>query len=165
LCDQAADADPAPSGPDWPSIRAWADDLAEEVASDQPSQHVAIFVHDDVVGRMRLVAQIWGAGEDTGEVVVGEWTIPVQGSVTGRVYRTGSSALCADVSLDPEYRTYPGGRSRSSLTIPVADGVVLAVINVEAPWIGAFSIRDHDALTAAATVAAASFPRPRSRAR
>jgi len=114
------------------------------------------------VDRLRLVAQVWGAGEETGDVVVGEWTIPLHGAVTGRVYRTGASALCADVSLDPEYRTFPGGRTRSSLTIPVADdGVVLAVINVEAPWIGAFSIRDHDALSAAATVAAASFPEPR----
>ncbi|HEY7130851.1 MAG TPA: GAF domain-containing protein [Candidatus Limnocylindrales bacterium] len=162
MCDQAADADPAVSGPDWPSIRAWAEDLAGTVAIDQPSQHVAIFVHDAGADRLRLVAQVWGAGEDTGEVVVGKWTIPVHGSVTGRVYRTGSSALCADVSLDPEYRTFPGGRSRSSLTIPVEDdGVVLAVVNVEAPWIGAFSIRDHDALRAAATIAARSFPGPR----
>jgi putative methionine-R-sulfoxide reductase with GAF domain len=162
VCDQGAPADPAVSGPDWPSIHAWAEALAGAVSVDQPSQHVAIFVHDAAVGGMRLVAQVWGAGEDTGEVIVGEWTIPVRGSVTGRVYRTGASALCADVSLDPEYRTFPGGRSRSSLTIPVAeDGVVLAVINVEAPWIGAFSIRDHDALSAAATVAASSFPRAR----
>jgi putative methionine-R-sulfoxide reductase with GAF domain len=106
-----------------------------------------------------LAAQIWGAGNDTGEVVVGDWTVPLDGSVCGRVYGTGLAALSADVTLDPDYRSFPGGRTRSSLTVPIGppDGVV-AVLNLEAPWVGAFTIRDYERTTERATAAYAEFP-------
>ena len=144
---------------DWAAITAWACDLAARIGEDQPAQHVAIFVPDDDRDGLRLAAQIWGAGEDTGEVVVGEWIVPLDGSVCGRVYRTRLAALCADVTMDPDYRSFPGGRSRSSLTVPVGppDGVV-AVINLEAPWVGAFSIRDYERMTERAAAAHSSFP-------
>jgi hypothetical protein len=147
------------AAPDWEAIGGWAATLVAEVARDQPAQHVSVFVPDLASGGLRLVAQIWGAGEDTGEVIVGSWVVPLTGSVCGRVYRTGAAALCADVTLDPDYRGFPGGRSRSSLTVPVGSpGAVLAVVNVEAPWVGAFSIRDHDHVSAAAAAAAGTFP-------
>jgi putative methionine-R-sulfoxide reductase with GAF domain len=118
-----------------------------------------VYVPDHASEGLRLVAQFWGAGEDTGQVVVGEWTVPLVGSVCGRVYRTGTAALCTDVTLDPDYRDFPGGRSRSSMTVPVGQpGEVVAVINVEAPWIGAFSIRDYDQLTAVAEAWFGTFP-------
>ena len=62
--------------------------------------------------------------------------------------------------MDPDYRPFPGGGTRSSLTVPVGppDGVV-AVINLEAPWISAFSIRDYERMTAHAAAAFATFPR------
>ena len=71
-----------PEGP-RAAIDAWAAHLAEEVARDQPAQHVAVFVPDAVAGGLRLVAQVWGAGEDTGEVVVGEWIVPFAGRSAG----------------------------------------------------------------------------------
>jgi hypothetical protein len=37
---------------------------------------------------------------------------------------------------------------------------VIAVINVEAPWVAAFSIRDHDRLVERASQALQRFPRP-----
>jgi hypothetical protein len=144
---------------DWAAIGAWARDLAARIGQDQPTQHIAIFVPDHDRDRLRLAAQIWGAGEDTGEVIVGEWILPLEGSICGRVYRTGLAALCADVSMDPDYRSFPGGRTRSSLTVPVGppNGVV-AVINLEAPWVGAFSIRDYERMTERAAAAHTSFP-------
>jgi putative methionine-R-sulfoxide reductase with GAF domain len=148
-----------PAARNWAAIGNWAATLVEEIARDQPAQHVSVFVADPAADGLRLVGQIWGAGEDTGEVVVGEWLVPFQGSVCGRVARTGAAALCADVTLDPDYRGFPGGRSRSSLTVPVGPaGAVVAVINIEAPWVGAFSIRDHDDVAAAAAAAFGSFP-------
>jgi GAF domain len=125
-----------------------------------------VFVHDRDVDALRLVGQVWGAGEDTGAVVVGIWTVPLEGSVCGRVYRTRAAALCADISLDPDYRSFPGGRSRSSMTVPFGpDGEVVGVINVEAPWTSAFSIADYERLTKVAASAASWMPRsemPRS---
>jgi hypothetical protein len=143
----------------WAAIAGWARDLAARIGQDQPTQHIAIFVPTDDRDGLRLAAQIWGAGEDTGEVIVGDWILPLEGSVCGRVYRTGLAALCADVSMDPDYRSFPGGRSRSSLTVPVGPphGVV-AVINLEAPWVGAFSIRDYERMTERAAAAHTSFP-------
>jgi hypothetical protein len=151
---------PEGAGGDWPAISSWADDLAGRLGAEHPAQHIAVFVPDDDGHGLRLAAQVWGAGEDTGAVVTGAWLIPLDGSVCGRVYRTGLAALCADVGMDPDYRPFPGSRTRSSLTVPVGppDGVV-AVINLEAPWISAFSIRDYERVTAHAAVAFDTFPR------
>jgi len=118
-----------------------------------------VFVPDEDESGLRLAAQVWGADEDTGAVVAGEWRIPLEGSVCGRVYRTGLAALCADVAMDPDYRGFPGGRTRSSLTVPIGPpDDVIAVINLEAPWISAFSIRDYERITEHAAAAYATFP-------
>jgi hypothetical protein len=149
---------------DWGAVSTWAGDLVAQVATEQPAQHISVFVSDDDGAGLRLAAQIWGAGEDTGEVVVGEWLVPLHGSVCGRVYRTGLAALCADVGMDPDYRGFPGGRTRSSLTVPVGPpDHVVAVINLEAPWVGAFSIRDYERMTDRAAEAFATFPVARAR--
>lgn len=138
---------------------AWAQTLADRVAGDQPAQHVTVFVHDAAVNALRLVGQVWGAGEDTGAVVAGMFTVPLDGSVCGRVFRAGAAALCADVSLDPDFRAFPGSRTRSSLTVPlIRDEAVVGVINVEAPWISAFSIADYERLTKLAASAVTTMP-------
>jgi hypothetical protein len=139
---------------------AWARDIVARIGLEQPAQHIAIFVPDQDGAGLRLAAQVWGAGEDTGEVIVGAWIVPLDGSVCGRVYRTGLAALCADVTMDPDYFSFPGGRTRSFLTVPVGppDDVV-AVINLEAPWVAAFSIRDYERMTERAATAFDSFPR------
>ncbi len=137
----------------------WAQKLAAAIALQQAAQHISIFVSDPDGGRLRLAAQVSGSGHDLDGVVVGEWIIPLEGSVCARVFRTGSAALCADVGLDPDYRSFPGGQSRSSLTVPVgAPGDVVAVINLESPWASAFSIRDYEELTARAEAALLTFP-------
>jgi hypothetical protein len=157
---ESASAGSTPAFANRAETTAWARDLAERIGLEQPTQHIAIFVPDVDGHGLRLAAQVWGAGEDTGEVTVGDWTVPLEGSVCGRVYRTGLAALCADVSMDPDYRSFPGGRTRSFLTVPVGppDNVV-AVINLEAPWVGAFSIRDYERMTERAALAFAAFPK------
>ena len=153
----AASVSTAPSP--WQAMGAWAQTLADHVAGDQPAQHVTVFVHDAPVDALRLVGQVWGTGEDTGEVVPGLFIVPLDGTVSGRVFRTGDAALCADVSLDPDYRAFPGVRTRSSLTVPlVRDEAVVGVINVEAPWISAFSVADYERLTKLAASAVTTMP-------
>jgi GAF domain-containing protein len=155
-----------PSGPStttarspWDAIVAWAQALADRTAGDQPAHHVTVFVHDPAAGALRLAGQVWNAGEDAATVVVAEWLAPLEGSVCGRVFRTGAAALCADVGLDPDYRAFPGGRTRSSLTVPFGpEGTVVGVINAEAPWTSAFSIADYERLTELAAAAAATMP-------
>lgn len=169
---EATDISKAPAGVDpfassastvwsrWEAVGAWAQSLADRVAGDQPAQHVTVFAHDAAINGLRLVGQVWGVGEDTGEVVAGIFTVPLEGTVSGRVFRTGAAALCADVSLDPDYRAFPGVRTRSSLTVPlIRDEAVVGVINVEAPWISAFSVADYERLTKLAASAVATMPR------
>ena len=162
--DEAATAGPADAGHST-AIGAWAADLVARAVVGAPIEHAAVFVPDPGAGGMRLVAQRWGAGEETGQVVVGSWIVPFDGSITGRVFRTGRAALCADVTMDPDFRSWPGSRTRSSLTVPVgADDEVVAVINVEAPWVAAFSIGDYERLADRAAAAARRWPRPATRA-
>lgn len=165
----ATERDPRPRGSsihvpeEWAAMSGWANDLAARIAEDPAARHVAIFVPDDDGSGLRLAAQVWGPGEETGAVIVGDWTVPLDGSVCGRVYRTGLAALCADVAMDPDHRSFPGSRTRSSLTVPIGppDSVV-AVINLEAPWVGAFSIRDFERLTEEASVAFGTYPARRT---
>jgi GAF domain-containing protein len=145
------------------ALSAWARDLVALVGREQPTEHVAVFVPDEAAGGLRLAAQAWGAGEDTGLVRIGDWIVPFESSICGRVYRTGLAALCSDVAMDPDYRSFPGGRTRSSLTVPVGHSAgVVAVINVEAPWVGAFSIRDYERLTERAAAAFEAWPLARA---
>jgi GAF domain-containing protein len=143
----------------WKAIAPWAQVLADEVALDQPAQNVAVFIHDPAARALRLVGQVFGAGEDTGEVTVLEWLVPLEGSVCGRVFRTGEAALCADVRLDPDHLSFPGVETRSSLTVPLrAAGATVGVVTVQAPWLSGFSIADYERLTDLASAAMARMP-------
>jgi len=123
-----------------------------------------VFIPDPELGALRLAAQV-SHGGDAPSGAVGTWIVPFEESITGRVYRTGLAALCSDVSMDPDFRAWPGSRTRSSLTVPVGrPGAVLAVVNVEAPWVGAFSIRDYERITDRVAAAALAWPLEPTRA-
>ena len=127
--------------------------LAEDIGLRHLFHHAAIFLYDPTVDQLRLVGQRWGAGEDTGAVVAGEWLIGLDG-VCGRVFRTGEPALLPDVRLDPDYKTFPGGRTRSELAVPIRiEGQPVGVVNVESPRVGEYTVHDLEALEAwAATI-------------
>ena len=139
-------------------IREWAGDLLAALASNHVAQHCSVFVVDEHRGGLVLAAQVWGAGDDTGAVIPGEWLLPLEGSVCGRVCRTGRPELVNDTLLDAEYRGFPGGRSRSEIAVPIRAGEpVIAVLNCESPFVGAFGIEDLDRLTRWATTAGSTF--------
>jgi hypothetical protein len=149
----------ANAGDGWAAVTEWARSVVARISAEQPTRHISVFVPDDDGAGLRLAAQAWGAGEDTGEVIPGGWRVPLDGSVCGRVYRTGQAALRADVAMDPDYLPFPGSQTRSALTIPVGPPEsVVAVVSVEAPWVSAFSIRDFDRITDHAASALATFP-------
>lgn len=128
------------------------DRLVDEVSQAHRFHHVALFLHDPAVDRLRLAGQRWGAGEDTGQVIVGEWLVDLDG-VCGRAFRTGDVVLVPDVRLEPDYRTFPGSRTRSELAVAVsAHGRPIGVVNIESPWIGHYGIEDLEALRAWATL-------------
>lgn len=123
-----------------------ADRLVDEVSQTHRFHHVALFLHDPAVDRLRLVGQRWGAGEDTGQVIVGEWLVDLDG-VCGRAFRTGAAVLVPDVRLEPDYLTFPGSRTRSELAVALAaKGRPIGVVNIESPWVGHYGIEDLEAL-------------------
>jgi len=137
---------------------AWADRVVEALRTDYLFQHVAVFLIS-ADGRLVLAGQRWGAGEDVGGVLAGVWAVPFEGSVTGRVYRTGQPSLIGDVRLDPEYRSYPGSTGRSELAVPIRDGdVVVGVINLESPRVNTYGIRDLETVGDVLEAAMRSFP-------
>jgi hypothetical protein len=131
-----------------PADVARAQTLIDELSRTHSLQHCALFLWDPSVGRLRLAAQHWGAGEDLGEVRAGVWTISLNG-ICGRAYTSTEPALVPDVEGDPEFLSFPGSRTRSELAVPVAiDGVVVGVINLESPRVAAYGAADIAAVSA-----------------
>jgi GAF domain-containing protein/FixJ family two-component response regulator len=68
--------------------------------------------------------------------------IPLDGSVSGRVYRTGKSAVISDARQSPDYfEAAPEVQSELSVPVKVA-GRVIAVLGAESPQIDAFDQED-----------------------
>ncbi len=125
-----------------PAGVALAQALIDEFSRAHSLQHCALFLWDPAVGRLRLAAQHWGAGEDLGEVRAGSWTIGLNG-ICGRAFTTAEPALVADVEKDPDFLSFPGSRTRSELAVPVViEGRVLGVVNLESPRVGAYGPAD-----------------------
>jgi GAF domain-containing protein len=140
-------------------ISVWADELAEAIATADHFQQLAVLVLDSAANGLRLVSQRWAMGDDHGLLVPGEWLVPLVGSICGRVVRTGVPALASDVSLDPDYLPYTGGRTKSELAVPIViDGRPIGVVNVEAPYVSAFGIADLEFIRRRIAEAVPSFP-------
>ncbi|HLY12800.1 MAG TPA: GAF domain-containing protein [Candidatus Limnocylindrales bacterium] len=122
--------------------------LVDDLSQSRSLQHCALFLWDPAVGRLRLAAQHWGAGEDLGEVRAGIWTIALNG-ICGRAFTSAEPALVPDVEADPAFLSFPGSRTRSELAVPVViDGRPVGVVNLESPRVGAYGQADIDAVNA-----------------
>ena len=131
-----------------PGEIAHAQGLIDELSRVHSIQHCALFVWDPAIGRLRLAAQHWGAGEDLGEVKAGSWTIGLNG-VCGRAFTTGAPVLVPDVENDPSFLSFPGSRTRSELAAPIfLDGRPIAVVNLESPRLRAYGPTDIEMLSA-----------------
>jgi putative methionine-R-sulfoxide reductase with GAF domain len=140
-------------------ITAWAEDLTEALAADHEFQQVGVLIHDAEANGLRLVTQRWAGSDDLGLLVAGEWVVPLTGSICGRVYRTGIPALASDVALDPDFLSFSGGRTRSELTVPiVVAGVIVGVVNIEAPFVSAFGIADLELVRSRIREAVPDYP-------
>jgi GAF domain-containing protein len=137
------------------AVFAWAEATVTELSRERDFTHCSLFLYDAAADALRLIAQVWGAGEDTGAVIPGEWLVPLHGSVCGWVFRSASPALVADVRHHGDFRSYPGAATRSELAVPIVlDGEVVGVLNVESPRVGQFGIRDVQELNHRAAEAA-----------
>ena len=141
-----------------PQIVGWADDLLGALVANHASAHCTVFLFDPARDALVLVGQVAAGDRGESEVVPGDWTVPLDQSVCGRVFRTGRPALVVDVRLDPDYRAYPGGRAGSELAVPIRAGDrVVGVLNCESPFVASFGIEDVDSLASRAAEAGAAF--------
>lgn len=140
------------------AILRWADSLVEQLAGEPLFQHSSVFIGAPDWDGLVLAAQRWGLMRATDAVRPGSWFAPVEGSVCGRVFRSGKPALIADVATDAEYRPFPGGTCRSELAVPIAAaGRVVGVVNLESPHIGGFTIADLGRVELIAGLAGVAF--------
>jgi putative methionine-R-sulfoxide reductase with GAF domain len=144
---------------DWTAVGEWADGLASAIASQHAHQYIGIVIRDDEADDLRLAGQRVGASVDPGTFVSGETHIPLDGSICGRVFRTGVPALVSDVRMDPDYGPFLGTPMRSELAVPIRVGDrIVGVVNLESPLISAFDIVDLDDIGHRIDEAAAGFP-------
>jgi putative methionine-R-sulfoxide reductase with GAF domain len=144
---------------DWTEVCDWADGLASTIASQHAHQYIGIVIRDDEADDLRVAGQRVGASVDQDVLVSGETHIPLDGSICGRVFRTGVPALVSDVRMDPDYGPFLGTPMRSELAVPIRVGDrIVGVVNLESPLISAFDIVDLDDIMARIGEAAAGFP-------
>ncbi len=88
-------------------------------------QHTSVLVPEPSEPYLRIFFA-HGTPEDSTDI-----RIPVEGSITGGVYRTGAPAFVPDVSRD--YRYLPGmDDALSEIAVPLkSDGEVIGVLNIE----------------------------------
>lgn len=138
----------------------WGDGVADALARGRDFTHCSVLLHEPAADALVLVGQRWGVVRDPGEVVAGRWFVPLEGSVCGWVFRSGSPALVADVRHHVDFRPYPGSQTRSELAVPIIlDGRTTGVLNVESARVGHFEIRDVEDVTRHAISAAAGLRR------
>jgi GAF domain-containing protein len=148
-----------PLSHDSARITAWAERLTAALEAQHAFQQIAVLIHDSEAHGLRLVTQRWAGGGDLGLLVPGEWVVPLEGSVCGRVFRSGVPALCSDISLDPDYLSFAGGRTKSELAVPIIVGdQTVGVVNLEAPWVSAFGIADLELVQRLIDEAVVDFP-------
>ena len=118
----------------------------DDLSRTQGLHHCSLFLWDPAVGRLRLAAMHWGAGEDLGEVRVGHWTIPLNG-ICGRAFQAALPCQVDNVEDDPGYLSFPGSRTRSELAVPILlDGRACGVVNLESPRRAAFGPAEIEAI-------------------
>jgi GAF domain-containing protein len=144
---------------DWAAVSTWADGLVSTIASQHAHQYIGVVIRDTEADDLRLAGQRIGASLDPGVIVSGETHIPLEGSICGRVFRTGVPALVSDVRMDPDYGPFLGTPMRSELAVPIRIGDrIVGVVNLESPLISAFDIVDLHDVVARIAEAAAGFP-------
>lgn len=149
---------PVPVPPTGPQVRAWTDWILGSLLAHEPFSYCAVLVLDAsgdallVVGERRL-----SDVDDLVAPVAGP--VPLDGSVCGTVFRSGTPVLVSDVREHPGCEVLPGGTTRSKLAVPVLrGGRAIAVIDIESPRVGGVDIADLHRLTAFAARAAETAP-------
>ncbi len=104
--------------------------------------YLAVIMRLDDDGVLRPIASAGPLAEQAGRFLLAEQ--PLARGVTGRVARTGATALIADARLDRDYTVRdPDTDPRSELAVPIrVDGRTWGVLNLEEVAVGAFDETD-----------------------
>jgi putative nucleotidyltransferase with HDIG domain len=127
------------------AVATGAEELAGQVVHELQATLGTYFVALARIEGGDMLRTIVGAGplaEDDGRFIISEFSL--SRGVSGRVARTGKTALVPDTRLDPDYISrHRATDPRSQLTVPIrVDGRIWGVLNLEEAEPGAFDETD-----------------------
>ena len=115
--------------------------------------HVELYLVDEDSRSLMLAAR---AGEHGSSIA--DYSQSVQDGLMGRAYRTGQAVRVDDVQNDTDFLAYSALSTRSEVCVPISTGGrVLAVLNLEAERVGAFTNEDVSVLQTAADMLAGAI--------
>jgi signal transduction histidine kinase len=133
--------------------RAVAEITSELLARYFAYELAAVFIADE-----KGTLTIGGFGGTSQSVVkraMRSFEYPVEGGITGHVFKTGESVVVNDVLQDARYRSIKGWQAGSEMCVVIREGVkILGIIDVESSSRNAFTHNDFMALESLAGILA-----------
>ena len=133
--------------------RAVAEITSELLARYFAYELAAVFIADEK-GDL-TIGGFGGTSQSVVKRAMRSFEYPVEGGITGHVFKTGESVVVNDVLQDPRYRSIKGWQAGSEMCVVIRDGVkILGIIDVESSSRNAFTHNDFMALESLAGILA-----------
>ncbi|MGE5378032.1 MAG: GAF domain-containing protein [Bacteroidota bacterium] len=133
--------------------RTVAEITAELLARYFAYEIAAVFVADEK-GDL-TIGGFGGTSQSVVKKAMRSFEYPVEGGITGHVFKTGESVVVNDVMQDPRYRSIKGWQAGSEMCVVIREGVkILGIIDVESSSRNAFTHNDFMALESLAGILA-----------
>jgi signal transduction histidine kinase len=133
--------------------RAVAEITSELLARYFAYELAAVFIADEK-GDL-TIGGFGGTSQSVVKRAMRSFEYPVEGGITGHVFKTGESVVVNDVLQDPRYRSIKGWQAGSEMCVVIREGVkILGIIDVESSSRNAFTHNDFMALESLAGILA-----------
>jgi signal transduction histidine kinase len=133
--------------------RAVAEITSELLARYFAYELAAVFIADEK-GAL-TIGGFGGTSQNVVKRAMRSFEYPVEGGITGHVFKTGESVVVNDVLQDARYRSIKGWQAGSEMCVVIREGVkILGIIDVESSSRNAFTHNDFMALESLAGILA-----------
>ena len=133
--------------------RAVAEITSELLARYFAYELTAVFIADDK-GDL-TIGGFGGTSQSVVKRAMRSFEYPVEGGITGYVFKTGESVVVNDVLQDSRYRSIKGWQAASEMCVVIREGIkILGIIDVESSSRNAFTHNDFMALESLAGILA-----------
>ena len=133
--------------------RAVAEITSELLARYFAYELAAVFIADDK-GDL-TIGGFGGTSQSVVKRAMRSFEYPLEGGITGHVFKTGESVVVNDVLQDTRYRSIKGWQAGSEMCVVIREGIkILGIIDVESSSRNAFTHNDFMALESLAGILA-----------